>query len=144
MIGSDSALFADGEFHDTGLGYAKTMGLGARDFDVRLAAGNFTRRSQEDIKAISSPTANDLGRFEVTLNPSDRWAFKTPSLRNAALTAPYMHDGSIKSLRDVVDYYDRGGDFSPNKSSLIAPLHLSDEEKQALVAFLGSLTGARE
>lgn len=144
LIGNDSALFTDGKFHDTGLGYATTMGRSGSDFEVRLAAGNFTRRSQDDIRAISSPAVNDLGRFEVTQDPKDRWAFKTPSLRNVALTAPYMHDGSIKSLPDVIDYYDRGGDYSPSKSSLIMPLHLSDAEKQALFAFLVSLTGARQ
>ncbi|WP_374544427.1 cytochrome-c peroxidase [Rhodoblastus sp.] len=143
QIGNDAALFEDGKFHDTGLGYAKSMGIGQSAFDLRLAEGNVTRRSQDDIRAISSPPANDLGRFEVTQNPDDRWAFKTPSLRNVASTAPYMHDGSIKTLPDVVDYYDRGGDDSPNKSSLISPLHLNAEEKQALVAFLGALTGAK-
>lgn len=144
LIGKDSALFTDGKFHDTGLGYAKTMGLSDSDFEVRLAAGSFTRRSQEDVRTISSPSVNDLGRFEVTQDPDDRWAFKTPSLRNVALTAPYMHDGSIKSLPDVIDYYDRGGDYSPNKSSLIIPLHLNDAEKRALLDFLGSLTGAKQ
>lgn len=142
-IGNDSALFEDGKFHDTGLGYAKTMGMSPPEFDIRLAEGNMTRRTQNDIRAISSQPVNDLGRFEVTQNPDDRWAFKTPSLRNVALTAPYMHDGSIKSLSDVVDYYDRGGDYSPNRSRLMSPLHLNAREKQALVAFLGALTGAR-
>jgi cytochrome c peroxidase len=52
-----------------------------------------------------------------------------------------MHDGSLSSLKDVVDYYDRGGDFSPNKSEQINPLHLSEEEKRDLVSFLESLTG---
>jgi cytochrome c peroxidase len=143
-IGPESALFTDGEFHDTGLGYAKTMGLEPKSFDVRLAAGNFTRRSQKDVETFTSPTANDLGRFEVTQDPKDRWAFKTPSLRNVALTRPYMHDGSLRTLEDVVAYYDRGGDFSPNKSERIRPLHLSEEEKQDLVSFLESLTGTQQ
>jgi cytochrome c peroxidase len=143
-IGPESALFTDGEFHDTGLGYAKTMGLEPESFDVRLAAGNFTRRSQKDVQTISSPTLNDLGRFEVTQDPKDRWAFKTPSLRNVALTRPYMHDGSLQTLEDVVAYYDRGGDFSPNKSERIRPLHLSAEEKRDLMSFLESLTGTQQ
>ena len=93
------------------------------------------------MESFTSPTANDLGRFEVTRDPKDRWAFKTPSLRNVAQTRPYMHDGSLGSLTDVVDYYDKGGDYSPNKSELIKPLHLSEEEKRDLVSFLESLTG---
>jgi cytochrome c peroxidase len=141
QIGPRSALFTDGKFHDTGLGYAHTMGLDNKDVDIRLAEGNLTRRSQKDLQAISSPSANDLGRFEVTQDPKDRWAFKTPGLRNVGLTAPYMHDGSITTLKEIVEYYDRGGDYSPNKSAFIKPLNLSEEEKEALVAFLRSLTG---
>ena len=96
--GSDRPYSLMVEFHDTGLALLEHHGPSHKDFDVRLAAGNFTRRSQEDIQMISNPTPNDLGRFEVTQNPKDRWAFKTPSLRNVALTAPYMHDGSLKTL----------------------------------------------
>ena len=144
QIWNDAALFTDGEFHDIGLGYPKTMGIQKKDFSVRLAAGNFTQRSQEDVRKISSPSANDLGRFEVTEDSSDRWAFKTPSLRNVALTAPYMHDGSFKDLAAVVDYYDEGGYYSPNKSELIKPLQLTDDEKKSLIAFLKSLTGIKQ
>ena len=97
LVGEQSALFTDGQFHDTGLAYSNTMGLHIKEFNVRLAEGNFTRRSQEDVQKISNPTPNDLGRFEITQNPKDRWSFKTPSLRNVALTGPYMHDGSLKT-----------------------------------------------
>jgi cytochrome c peroxidase len=141
QLGADSALFTDRKFHDIGLGYAKTMGLEPDSFDVRLAAGDITRQHKKDVESITSPTANDLGRFEVTRDPKDRWAFKTPGLRDVAQTRPYMHDGSLATLREVVDYFDRGGDYSPNKSELIKPLHLSEEEKRDLVAFLESLTG---
>jgi cytochrome c peroxidase len=141
LVGEQSALFTDGQFHDTGLAYSNTMGLHIKDFDVRLAEGNFTRLSQEDVQMISNPTPNDLGRFEVTQNPKDRWTFKTPSLRNVALTGPYMHDGSLNTLVDVVNYYNVGGFYSPNKSDLVKPMDLTDQEKQALVAFLNSLTG---
>ena len=141
QIGPQSALFTDGQFHDIGLGYSNTMGLHREDFNVRLAEGNITKRSQDDVRSISSPPPNDLGRFEVTQDPKDRWAFKTPSLRNVALTGPYMHDGSFRNLMDIVEYYNAGGYYSPNKSDLIKPLHLTDEEKQALVAFLNALTG---
>jgi cytochrome c peroxidase len=83
----------------------------------------------------------DQGRFAVTHREEDRGAFKTPSLRNVALTAPYMHDGSLASLEAVVDFYDRGGDAKPGRSELIFPLELSAAEKADLVAFLKSLTG---
>lgn len=66
--------------------------------------------------------------------------FKTPTLREVARTAPYMHDGSIATLEQVVDYYDRGGNRNPKLDSELRPLHLSSEEKSQLVAFLRSLT----
>ena len=119
------------------------MGLSDDDVEIRLGEGNFTRRSQKDLQTISSPPASDLGRFEVTQDPKDRWAFKTPSLRNVALTGPYMHDGSLETLEDVIEYYNAGGRYSQNKSNLIKPLNLNEEEKQALVDFLKALTGTK-
>ena len=83
----------------------------------------------------------DSGRYIVTgLNP-DAGAFKTPTLREIARTAPYMHDGSLQTLEDVVDFYDRGGHENPYLDREIRPLHLSDEEKGLLLAFLRSLAG---
>jgi cytochrome c peroxidase len=81
----------------------------------------------------------DLGRFAVTRRDADRGKFKTPTLRGVALTAPYMHDGSLATLADVVAFYNRGGGANPHRDSLLAPLHLSREEEQALVAFLKAL-----
>lgn len=69
-----------------------------------------------------------------------RGAFKTPGLRNVALTAPYMHDGSVGTLEGVVEFYDRGGDRDDNLSPLIEPLSLTDREKWDLIAFLNALT----
>lgn len=89
--------------------------------------------------AISAPQANDLGRFEVTLNPADRWAYMTPALRAISRTAPYMHDGSLTSLPGVVEFYDKGGIGNPEKSALVRPLGLSEAEKAALVVFLQAL-----
>ena len=83
----------------------------------------------------------DAGRFEFTRHPDDRGRFKTPSLRNVAATAPYMHDGSFATLDAVVDFYDRGGGPNPRLDRLIRPLRLSSEERRSLVAFLSSLTG---
>lgn len=84
----------------------------------------------------------DIGRYAVTHNPMDKGRFKTMPLRNIALTAPYMHDGSLKTLDDVVQFYNRGGGKSHYpKDPLIQPLHLTKREQHDLVLFLKSLTG---
>jgi cytochrome c peroxidase len=81
----------------------------------------------------------DLGRFAVTGRDGDRGKFKTPTLRGAALTAPYMHDGSLRTLEEVVDFYNRGGGANPNRDPVLEPLGLSPDEVRALVAFLKAL-----
>lgn len=78
----------------------------------------------------------DLGRYVVTGVESDKGAFKTPGLRNIALTAPYMHDGSLGTLREVVDHYDKGGNPNPWLSDKIFALNLTEEEKDDLVIFM--------
>jgi cytochrome c peroxidase len=83
----------------------------------------------------------DVGRFVVSKNATDLGAFKTPTLRDIARTAPYMHDGSIATLADVVDHYDRGGSANPNLDPLVKPLRLTVNDKRALVAFLRTLNG---
>lgn len=83
----------------------------------------------------------DPGREKVTNDPKDRGKFKTPGLRNCAETHPYLHDGSEKTLMDVVEYYDRGGNRNPNLDPMMLPLHLTQREKADLVAFLEALTG---
>ena len=83
----------------------------------------------------------DSGRALVTRRREDVGSFKTPTLRQVGLTAPYMHDGSLRTLPEVVDFYDRGGHANPNRDSDLKPLHLSPEEKVALLAFLNSLDG---
>ena len=82
----------------------------------------------------------DPGRFRLTGIETDRARFKVPTLRNVALTAPYMHDGALPTLQAVVAHYNSGGKAHPNKSSLVQPLALSAQERADLVAFLGSLT----
>ena len=82
----------------------------------------------------------DTGRYRVSGDEADLGAFRTPSLRNVAVTAPYMHDGSLATLEDVIDFYDAGGRPNPNLSPLIRRLFLDDYEKAALVAFLRTLT----
>ena len=83
----------------------------------------------------------DPGRFKISGLPQDRGAFKAPTLREVARTAPYIHDGSLATLEDVVAYYDRGGNPNPGLDADLRPLHLTSDEKQALAAFLRSLTG---
>jgi cytochrome c peroxidase len=82
----------------------------------------------------------DLGRGAVTLGEKDYGAFRTPSLRNVAVTGPYMHDGSLGTLEEVIAFYDAGGQPNPNQSPLLKPLGLTGEEMNGLVAFLHTLT----
>ncbi|GIW51507.1 MAG: cytochrome-c peroxidase [Gemmatimonadales bacterium] len=82
----------------------------------------------------------DVGRYGVTRRPRDWGAFVTPSLNSVALTAPYMHDGSLETLEDVVEFYARGGIRNPNIDDVIAERKFSDQEKADLVAFLRALT----
>lgn len=82
----------------------------------------------------------DSGRMRATHLPEDKDVFKVPTLRNIELTAPYMHDGSIATLEEVVEHYMSGGKAHPNKSELIKPFTLTKREKADLIAFLKSLT----
>lgn len=97
---------------------------------------NFTDYSFHNIGVDS----DDKGRGAKLKLPSMQGAFKTPGLRNVMLTGPYMHDGSIGSLEEVVRFYSRGGDREGNLSTEMKPLNLSEQEIMDLVAFLGSLT----
>lgn len=81
-------------------------------------------------------TLRDEGRAAVTGKPYHRGAFKTPTLREVGRRGPYMHDGSLLTLEDVIDFYDRGGNQNPYLDENIEPLHLSEAEKKALLAFL--------
>ena len=91
------------------------------------------------------PADEDLGRFNLTGNPADRGAFRTPSLRNAGLRSPYMHNGRFATLEEVVEFYNRGGDFNaPNKDPRVRARNLTPQQKTALLAFLRRpLTDAR-
>ncbi len=83
----------------------------------------------------------DTGRFQVTKEEKDKGAFKTPTLRNITETAPYMHDGSQKTLEEVVEYYNKGGESNPFLDPQMKPLGLTAEEKKDLIEFLRALTG---
>lgn len=83
----------------------------------------------------------DFGRFDVTKVEADKGAFKTPTIRNVALSAPYMHDGSQATLEEVVEHYDKGGVKNPWLSEKITPLKLTKQEKVDLVEFMRACTG---
>jgi cytochrome c peroxidase len=142
-IAGEHALFTDNSFHDTGLGWHKSAGKPSMEqsVQVQLAPGVFTSIDRKTVDSVGLPEKKDLGRYEVTQDPSDLFRFKTPTLRNIALTAPYMHDGSLSTLHEVVAFYNRGGHPHGNLDPLIRPLGLNKEEMDALVAFLNSLTG---
>ncbi len=86
------------------------------------------------------PQADDPGRFTATGDEKERGAFRTPTLRNIALTAPYMHDGAFATLEEVVAFYEGGGGTAPNKSPLLPTFTLDPAERAALVAYLKALT----
>jgi cytochrome c peroxidase len=110
-IGPSFALFTDGEFHNTGEGVG----------------------DNEDF--------SDLGRFVVTKLDADKGQFKTPTLRNVAVTGPYMHDGKLKTLKDVVDFYAGRGNSNPYLDKRISGIELSGRDRADLVEFLKALTG---
>lgn len=140
----DHALFTDSKFHNIGVGFTKI----AKDVDEM--AVTYLRAGQKgesvDIKVLTNQNVSELGRFAVTRKISDLGAFKTSTLRNIAKTAPYMHDGSLETLEEVVDFYNNGGKVDeddpevPFLSGGIRPLDLSDEQKADLEAFLKALT----
>ncbi len=102
---------------------------------------NFTDQGFHNIGIANN---RDEGRFAIVPIKILHGAFKTPSLRDVALTAPYMHNGSYRTLEEVIDHYDRGGDDKSNLDPNIKPLNLSGQEKQDLVEFMKSLTGKQE
>jgi cytochrome c peroxidase len=102
---------------------------------------NFTDEIYHNLGTAFAQPRPDLGRYAVTRLEGHQGAFKTPTLREIASTAPYMNDGTLRTLEEVIDYYDRGG--APNEwlSAKIKPLGLSAEEKRDLLEFLKSLSG---
>ncbi|MFK7965166.1 MAG: cytochrome-c peroxidase [Burkholderiaceae bacterium] len=142
LIGPQSALLTDQQFHDTGYGWQREQ-LRQRPpavTRVQIAPDHFVEVATDLIDTVGAPAAKDLGRYEVTQRPVDLWRYRTPQLRNVALTAPYMHDGGLSTLRDVVAFYNQGGAAHSGQSQTIKPLALTQDEIAALVAFLGSLT----
>jgi len=143
-IEQTQALFTDNRFHNIGVGFKSIQGKE----DETAAAYVKQKRAgaNVDVTVLTQANMSELGRFAVTENLTQVGAFKTATLRNVAITAPYMHDGSLKTLEDVVDFYNNGGrlkDTDPVSDFLsggIRPLKLTDPEKKDLVAFLKALT----
>ncbi len=102
---------------------------------------NFSDELYHNLGVGMDAAEPDLGRFVVTGKDEDRGAFKTPTVRNVAQTAPYMHDGSQETLEEVVDWYIQGGHPNEHLDPKIVPLELTDQEKADLVAFMMELTG---
>lgn len=102
---------------------------------------NFTDELYHNLGVGMATEKPDLGRFEQTKEEKDKGAFKTPTVRNIAQTGPYMHDGSQKTLEEVVEWYAKGGHANPWLSDKIKKLDLTEQDKSDLVAFMKSLTG---
>lgn len=143
-IEQNQALFTDNHFHNIGVGINGIQG------EVPRLAGQFldakARGTDVDTKVLTDKRSSELGRFAVTDQFDDMGSFKTPTLRNIAVTAPYMHDGSLKTLRDVVVHYNNGGathktdHVNDYLSGGIRPLELSDRQIADLVVFMQALT----
>ena len=142
QISENDALFTDQTIHNTGLGYENSMGKKPEKQTVMLAPGVFVEVDQSIIDNVGEKPAADLGHYEISQDPKDRWKYKTPMLRNVALSAPYMHDGSFSTLRSVVEFYNQGGIKNPGLDPLIRPINLNDSEISQIVTFMESLTGS--
>lgn len=131
----NGAYFSDGQVHGLGLPEAPEV------FQEPLR--HMTYRSF--MKFLGTPNymnlRRDVGYYAISKDYRDIGKFLTPTLREVARTAPYMHNGVFGTLEEVIDFYDRGGGENENRSPMLKPLHLSSDEKEALVQFLHSLSG---
>jgi cytochrome c peroxidase len=141
QMSNSSPIGTDDRFHN--------VGVSARhnDFEqlaLQGLAALAKDSSKQGIDRLALETdLSELGRFVVTRARADIGAFKTQQVRNVGITAPYMHDGSMATLWDVVDHYNKGGEANPYLDGGIEPLALSSAEEDQLVAFLFSLTDDR-
>jgi cytochrome c peroxidase len=138
-------LFGDNRFHNTGVASSKQdFNQLAKRVTDSAAAANKTPGNKEEIDKLALETEySDLGRFLVTWKREDIGAFKTPFLRDVLLTGPYMHDGSLETLWDVVEFFNQGGSRNPFLDAEMKPLGLTSGEVDDLVNFLGALTSDR-
>jgi cytochrome c peroxidase len=141
MINSSNPLGTDNLFHNIGVSARKQNfeALAGKALGVLRANNNADALDKLAIETDMS----ELGRFLVTKKRGDIGAFKTEQLRNVGLTAPYMHDGSLKTLWDVMDHYNKGGETNAYLDGGIEPLNLTENEINDVVAFLFALTDER-
>ena len=128
--------FTDNKFHNIGVAMKGNFEQLAREAQTVIGKG---AESQQAALA-HKPGVEALGRWIVTRQPKDIGAFKTPGLRNVALTAPYMHDGSQKTLEEVMDFYNKGGESNPNLDGGMRPLNLTKEEISDTIEWMRTLT----
>ncbi len=146
-IEQDHALFTDSRFHNIGIGINRIQQDISRLTEAFLEAKN--KGGQVDVLVLTDKKSSELGRFAVTNELSQIGAFKTPTLRNVELTAPYMHDGSLKTLKEVMIHYNNGGvnkaDEQVNDflSGGIRPLNLTEPQLDDLVDFMKALTSSK-
>jgi cytochrome c peroxidase len=142
VIEETQALFTDNKFHNIGVAAHRMPS----NLDELSAAVEEVKEKGTDIAVLTNPSTESLGRYAVTRELSDLGAFKTPTLRNVELTAPYLHDGSLKTLEEVVQFYNNGGrekETDPVPELLdggIRPLNLTDQQQADLVEFMKALT----
>ena len=142
LVEESHAIFTDNAFHDIGYGWWREQ---QRQWpepqqSVEVAPGIVYPVPHSLIASVGEKPQPDLGRYEVTQDPDDSWKFRTPSLRNVAVTPPYMHDGGFAQLSDVLRFYNAGGRSHGGLDPLIRPLGLDEGELEDLEAFLIALT----
>jgi cytochrome c peroxidase len=137
-FGNNHAHFTDDRLHRTGVEFASRQREAQPIENLQIAPGISIPISVP----IERLSRNDEGRMAVSGRAQDRWRYRTPSLRNVAITGPYMHDGSLATLAAVIDFYALGAGDDPDGDPGLQPLGLTDEQKLELEAFLVSLTGA--
>lgn len=141
MINSSNPLGTDNLFHNIGVSARK------QNFEALAQQALSALKDGSDVDALDKlalqTDMSELGRFIVSKNRGDIGAFKTEQLRNVGITAPYMHDGSLRTLWDVLDHYNKGGETNPYLDGGIEPLNLSEDEINDVVAFLFTLTDTR-
>jgi cytochrome c peroxidase len=134
-------LGTDNRFHNVGVSARHQNFEQLAQKALKLLAEDASEKKLDEL-AVSSDLS-ELGRFMVTHNRSEIGSFRTPMILNVGITAPYMHDGSMATLWDVLDHYNKGGEANPYLDGGIEPLALSEEEIDQLVAFLFTLTDDR-
>lgn len=133
LFSNDSSFMSDAALRGMNLFFSRRTGCSSCHKGFNFTSYGFENNGLYDVY-------KDIGRQRLTGDQKDNGVFKIPTLRNIALTAPYMHDGSVATLERVIEHYNSGGSDHPNKSGLVRPLLLAGQDKKDLLAFLRSLT----